>query len=406
MFGSDILDVVVGLIFVFLLVSMMCSAIREGLEAFLKTRATHLEQGIRELLHDPHAAGLAKQLFQHPLVASLYSGEYQPPKFSDWWPTALTRGRKLPAYIPSRNFALALMDMAARGPVIDAGTADPDAGALTFENVRANVASISSPVVQRAMLAALDTAQGDLQKAQANLEAWYDSSMDRVSGWYKRSTQWILFVIGLLVAVAMNVNTLTIADYLHHNKATRDALVTPGRSGREGSEFSEWDVRQMRNAKSQKRSCRSGGTRRASPVQWKWPFIANSRILLWSLVGWLITALAASLGAPFWFDILNKVMVIRSTVKPHEKSGEESSEDRQTGKDKQATSGGTTPGAPTSPPAQPIAPLTPLPAPSAGVPPLPQSTAAIDPEHLDGCDVDFNDVTTDEELPAAEGGVA
>jgi hypothetical protein len=48
-----------------------------------------------------------------------------------------------------------------------------------------------------------------------------------------------------------------------------------------------------------------------------------------SIPGWLITALALSLGAPFWFDLLNKMMVIRSTVKPHEKSPEESSEDRQ-----------------------------------------------------------------------------
>jgi hypothetical protein len=47
------------------------------------------------------------------------------------------------------------------------------------------------------------------------------------------------------------------------------------------------------------------------------------------IIGWLITALAISLGAPFWFDILNKIMVVRSTVKPHEKSPEEASEDKQ-----------------------------------------------------------------------------
>jgi hypothetical protein len=46
------------------------------------------------------------------------------------------------------------------------------------------------------------------------------------------------------------------------------------------------------------------------------------------LLGWLITAFAVSLGAPFWFDLLNKIMVIRSTVKPREKSREEGSEDR------------------------------------------------------------------------------
>ena len=52
------------------------------------------------------------------------------------------------------------------------------------------------------------------------------------------------------------------------------------------------------------------------------------------LCGWLATAFAVMLGAPFWFDVLNKFVVIRSTVKPHEKSPEESSEDRQLPKDK------------------------------------------------------------------------
>jgi len=47
------------------------------------------------------------------------------------------------------------------------------------------------------------------------------------------------------------------------------------------------------------------------------------------IAGLLITALATTLGAPFWFDLLNKVMVVRSTVKPHEKSPEEASEDKQ-----------------------------------------------------------------------------
>jgi len=45
------------------------------------------------------------------------------------------------------------------------------------------------------------------------------------------------------------------------------------------------------------------------------------------ILGWLVTALALSLGAPFWFDLLNKFIVVRSTVKPKEKSPEEQSKD-------------------------------------------------------------------------------
>ena len=40
-----------------------------------------------------------------------------------------------------------------------------------------------------------------------------------------------------------------------------------------------------------------------------------------------MTGFALSMGAPFWFDMLNKIMVVRATVKPHEKSLDEGSKD-------------------------------------------------------------------------------
>ena len=78
MFGSRILEVAIGIIFVFLLVSMICSAIREGIESWVKSRSAFLEHGIRELLHDRHAVGLARSLYTHPLVYGLYASEYRP----------------------------------------------------------------------------------------------------------------------------------------------------------------------------------------------------------------------------------------------------------------------------------------------------------------------------------------
>ena len=53
----------------------------------------------------------------------------------------------------------------------------------------------------------------------------------------------------------------------------------------------------------------------------RWPLLATH----W--LGWLLTAFAVSFGAPFWFDLLNRFMVVRSTVKPKEKSPEEGSKD-------------------------------------------------------------------------------
>src|SRR6266540_6939389 len=78
MLGSQILEVAIGIIFVYLLVSIICTAVREGIETWLKSRAAYLEHGIRELLHDKDAAGLVKSFYHHPLVYSLYSGGYTP----------------------------------------------------------------------------------------------------------------------------------------------------------------------------------------------------------------------------------------------------------------------------------------------------------------------------------------
>ena len=377
MLGSEVLDVAIGVIFVFLLVSIMASAVREGLEAWLKTRATHLELGLRELLQDSTGTGLLKQFFDHPLIYGLYSGQYTPRQLGKL-PLALTRGGNLPSYIPSRNFALALMDMAARGPEVDAKTSHANSGVMTFQSVRANISLIQSAPVQRALLVALDHAQGDLERARQNIEDWYNSAMDRVSGWYKRSSQWILFAIGFVIAITMNVNTMVVADHLYREKATRDALVAQAQSAVADPAYA---TRKFQDVKKDLQSLKlpMGGSPwhdlKARPFR--------------SLGGWLLTALAASLGAPFWFDLLNKLMVVRSTVKPHEKSPEEASQDKQAKADK-TTASGAGPAVQAQPGSATLAP--------------PRTAPSTD-DVTDGCDVQIVGVTRDEDLPASVGGV-
>src|SRR5436305_1309352 len=108
MLATPALDVAIGLIFVYLLLSLVCSAIKEGLEAFMNQRASNLHAGILELLGDPN---LVKQFYEHPLIDALYPGAYNPNP---------ALGNNLPSYIPSRNFALALISL-----VIPGATARP-----------------------------------------------------------------------------------------------------------------------------------------------------------------------------------------------------------------------------------------------------------------------------------------
>jgi hypothetical protein len=397
-FGSAILEVAIGMIFVYLLVSVICSTIREVIEGWLKTRAAYLEYGIRELLHDRNAEGIVRSFYNHPLIFGLFTDEYKPSSSSKL-PGILSRGRNLPSYIPAKNFALALMDMAARGPDTDVVTSDPSGPILSLESVRLNVGNLKNQALQRVLLSAIDAAQGDINQAQANIESWYNSGMDRVSGWYKRSTQWIIFAIGLLTAVGMNINTVTIADYLFRDETARAAIVAraekvetiPGSSSANYSEVKQ-ELESMNLPLGWSEGW--GAPKRGRPT---------SEVGRWNnwmapILGWLLTALAATMGAPFWFDMLNKVTVIRSTVKPHEKSGEEASEDRQI--KKEIVMEGKAAGLAQPSLAAPVsAPLRP---PQPSIPPTPRDVES----GLDGCELPITSDTPDESLPPAQGGVA
>ena len=80
MLGSDTLEIAIGLIFVYLVLSLICSAINELIEGLLNARAANLERGLRELLADPAGTGLVKAIYEHPLIHGLFKGTYDPAK--------------------------------------------------------------------------------------------------------------------------------------------------------------------------------------------------------------------------------------------------------------------------------------------------------------------------------------
>lgn len=336
MFGSEILDVAIGLILVYFLLSLVCSAIREAVEGVLKRRAVYLERGIHELLgRDADGTPLATRLYNHPLVYGLFQGDYPAGKDTERTKDrSRFLGRDLPSYIPARNFAVALFDLAVGEAAPGGGDPGPALPFLSLTHAREQLsqkARSDGANAYRALRTIVDTSQYDPNRALAGIEAWYDSTMDRVSGWYKRETQWILLGLGLAATVLMNVNTLTIARYLYRDETARQAIVARAEAvGRD-------TTRQRANFDAVDQQLRE----MQLPIGWSDPRVVGelgtaptlgevSRYAATSLLGWLITTFAVSLGAPFWFDLLNKVMVIRSTVKPHEKSREEGSEDRQT----------------------------------------------------------------------------
>ncbi len=119
----------------------------------------------------------------------------------------------------------------------------------------------------------------------------------------------------------MNADTVVVANSLWRNSALRESLVTAAQEYVKNNPKAEYKT-QLDETKKRLEEL-------ALPIGWSGPDPYSDKgwpkRIGWHLPGWLITALAISLGAPFWFDLLNKIMVVRSTVKPQEKSPEETS---------------------------------------------------------------------------------
>jgi len=388
MLNSETLEVAIGMVFLFLLMSLICTAIKEWIEALLKWRAMDLERAMRTLLNDDDGR-TTQALYTHPIIYSLFQGTYDAAQLRSSW-LAMGTGadkhmrlgarRNLPSYIPTAHFATAFIDFVARGPATPGATASAaPPGPLTIDLLRQQAALLPEHL-SRTVIAGIDYANGDIAKVRKAVEQWFDGAMDRASGWYKRRTQALLFIVGLLTAVVLNVDALHILHRLTHDKTFRDVVVSRAAAAKGPAAPGAGDeLASITLARGELDAV-------TMPIGWESPTAPDTQAQLWPTqfcnatadahgeiaqacafgrnpvyavvrmgLGWLVTALAVMLGAPFWFDVLNRIMVIRSTVKPHEKSPEEPSQDG--GSDKvQRLVVSTDPAAPPPPPPPPPAP--------------------------------------------------
>ena len=335
MFGSSILDIAVGIVFVFLLLSLIASTLNEMIQSFLHMRGKGLLEGIKTLLNDGRAEGLAKEIYNHGLVFGLYRGEFNARKPGN-----------LPSYIPPQNFSAALIDVLAPSSAVR-----QDEKAV-LESLRAAAqklaANESTAKVGKPLLAMLDAAGQDAGKLRKYIEAWYNSAMDRVSGLYRYHTQWVLLALGTVLALGLNVDTLVVARHLSSDAALRQSLVAAAQETAKRPATDQPGNPPAADAASSAIADNINHLQTLGlPIGWlntsqvtrpdgrvddlekrAWPALRDyPGVIKYHFWGWLLTAVAVSLGAPFWFDILNKIMVVRSTIKPREKSQEEPSKD-------------------------------------------------------------------------------
>ncbi|MGH8553602.1 MAG: hypothetical protein ACRERS_09940, partial [Methylococcales bacterium] len=270
----------------------ICTVITEFVEAFLKKRSTHLWMGLKEMLHDPDGKNILTQLYEHPTIFSLYQGNYQP------------GGKNLPSYIPSARFAAALLDIVA-----------PDGQANNLDTIKEAVEKLPDNRLKGALKPIVNKVGTDIKQVQADIASWYDDTMERVSGWYKRHTQIVTLALGFVVAAAFNADTIGISTGLARDRAMREAFVAVAQgyaaqppSGNSAKDFGTFlDEVQ---SKSPDIGLPIGWSPRTTP--------AGSDILAWllKLLGFAFTGAAVSLGASFWFDTLKKLINIRSALKP------------------------------------------------------------------------------------------
>ena len=385
MLGSVVLDVAIGMVFIFLLLSLIASAVLEILFSFVQARSANLHRGLRSLFSEESIASdmtLVDSLYNHGLIRGLYqdhawdpaapgSPPSAPLRLIEQWEVQVKKLRRwlqvhlgiaprggilyvhdlleLPSYIPSRTFSIAMVDIL--NP--DKFSGSPVHNITDF--LARHHGQFPNNKAVQAMLALSVDAKGDLKKLQTNLENWYNDSMDRASGWYKKNTQNVLLMVGLVLAVAFNVDSVQVGRALWLDRDARQGMVdqaqqyirqqsnapTSATSAAPDPDPVKEQARQEMLVKelSTKLKTTADSFKAVSgdllPVGWDQyaPHLpdkgawSNIRFVLERLFGWIITAVAISLGAPFWFDTLNKFMVVRSTIKPQEKSRPEPSKD-------------------------------------------------------------------------------
>jgi hypothetical protein len=283
MFGSEILEVAVGIGFLYLLLSLVCSAVTEGVARAFAMRSSTLGSGVRNLLGDPYGKGPAKQVYNHPLIKGLYR--------QSWFDKRIGREGK-PSYISPRTFALALFDTLA--------STEPASNGQDFAGVRGKIGKIQNDDLKRALLVCMDDAGEDLGRARANVERWFEEAMERVTGWYKRKMQLIIVCVAAAVSVALNVDSFSVTNALWNDAALRDSVVAAAQRDTGQSLDDDLNVVQERL---------SG---LGLPLGWR---EAPDDPAAWSakVAGLLFTTVALSLGAPFWFDLLNRFVGVGSS---------------------------------------------------------------------------------------------
>jgi hypothetical protein len=314
--SSHYLDVAVGLSYTFLAVSLLCSATREAIASLFQTRAKVLLDGVLTMLHEsavkPRVRGIVPSILRlfrreggfrldHLGDKSLVADVMRHPLI-----TGMAQRGRMPSYIPSSIFARAFVSTL---------TARYGKG----QTAAALLNSVGNEGLTRTLLALMGEGPGDAAALEDAVRIWYDTVMERISGWYKRRSQFVLFLVGLFYACAMNIDALQLSQRLWTDAALTAQMVQKAETTQSAAtQAATAPLEQTKQAKAQAESLRQlpigWPSDRFTGISGAWPITIA---IAYALIGWIATAFAASLGSPFWFDGVGWLLALRGTgVKP------------------------------------------------------------------------------------------
>ncbi|MEH2321473.1 hypothetical protein [Nostoc sp.] len=367
-----IVDITVGLVFIYLILSLLASEIQELIATFLQWRAKHLKNSIELLVAGgseteesdiTKARNLVQKLYNDPLINTLnqQAKEKVEKPFRENTKSsnkkALGDKQSAPSYLPSETFAITLLDtlkipqlinyvkhpsdevqtnlhmILASYKELQAGINDPNSESYkTIQRVYGDIdqkfidfvnqelpndvpdSLINSlrVLAQRSRIKIGDLTE-EINQFKNEVETWFDRSMDRASGVYKRNAKGVAIIIGISIAILTNTDTFHLINRLSQDSVIRSAITQ--------SASQRTDFIKDPEARSEIEKVLGNAS---VPIGWQninQQFEPNSGSILfiriWQvfrlICGWIVSGLAIAMGAPFWFDILNKVINVRNS---------------------------------------------------------------------------------------------
>ena len=295
------LDIITGLIVVYVSLSIVCTAVNELIAGWLNLRAAHLKECIDSFMGSSDEESVENDFFAHAIIQSLCRRK-GPEK------------KRYPSYISSHTFSIVLMDILR--------TRAKESGAGSSPEMDTMITALGEKSELKSILRVLwEESGGDLKKFKAGLESWYDNIMGRVAGWYKRKMQIITLCVAIVIVAATNADTIQIIKSMSNDPALRNTLVSQAKvlvSEKSGQvSVDSGRVPEGASPALQQINARLGSL--GLPLGWhrdrdhKRDGIENLVLeIINKIAGLFITVFAVSLGAPFWFDILNRLMNLRA----------------------------------------------------------------------------------------------